>query len=176
MNAFFAKPTPGFDTPLELLAACHERIQSQCATLQKLAQHLREHGADEQARQAAANIRRYFDAAGKHHHEDEEHDLFPILRRIAERSNAVELRSLLDTLIAEHRLMEQQWSALKPMLLAVENGQAVTLNAAQVAQFTALYASHIEREEQGVFTKASELLSQPQLERLGQTMAARRSS
>lgn len=174
MNDFFAKPAPGFDAPLELLTACHERIQAQCATLQKLALHLRAHGADEQARQAARAVRRYFDVAGKYHHQDEEQDLFPVLRRIAERERAAELLSLLDQLTAEHRLMEQRWAVLRPLLLDIENGRAAPLSAAVVEQFTALYADHIRREEQELFSKASALLDEAQQRELGRTMAARR--
>lgn len=55
------------------------RIEAQCETLKKLAFHLRDHGNDEQARQAAAYVLRYFDTAGMHHHRDEEEDLFPAL-------------------------------------------------------------------------------------------------
>ncbi|WP_204313425.1 hemerythrin domain-containing protein, partial [Klebsiella michiganensis] len=76
-----------------------------CATLAKLSAHLPSHGADEQARQAARNIMRYFDVAGPHHHADEEEDLFPLLMVEGQRlrSPVVEvIASLLD----EHRSLE----------------------------------------------------------------------
>lgn len=62
----------GFDAPLDMLSACHGRIEKQCATLRRLPAHLAEHGADVDARQAAANVVRYFDTAGRDHHADEE--------------------------------------------------------------------------------------------------------
>src|SRR5689334_1951600 len=75
----FAAPAPGFDEPLEMLAACHERIEAQLRTLEKLVEHLSQncaangaaHGADNSARDAAARVMRYFDTAGVEHHRDE---------------------------------------------------------------------------------------------------------
>lgn len=65
-------PAPGFDEPLAMLRACHERIQRQCATLAKLAAHLRSDGLTDGARQAAVDIHRYFSSAGRQHHADDE--------------------------------------------------------------------------------------------------------
>ena len=42
-------PAPGFDNPLEMLEACHGRIQSQCATLKKLLQYSQPDAFKEQA-------------------------------------------------------------------------------------------------------------------------------
>ena len=72
-------PAVGFEVPLEMLAACHGRVQAQCATMLRLVPHLAAHGADRQAQEAAAAVMRYFDTAARHHHEDEELDLFPAL-------------------------------------------------------------------------------------------------
>ena len=74
-------PAASFDEPLEMLAACHERIEAQLGTLERLAQHLPRHGCDADARSAAAAVVRYFDTAGMLHHQDEDEDLFPLLRR-----------------------------------------------------------------------------------------------
>ena len=68
---------PTFDDPLEMLHACHGRILGQCDTLKKLTAYLPVHGCDQQARQAAQNILRFFDSAGHFHHQDEEENLFP---------------------------------------------------------------------------------------------------
>src|SRR5262245_7979997 len=71
--------SPTFEAPLEMLAACHRRIERQCETLSRLVPHLAAHGADGEARAAAAAVMRYFDTSGMQHHEDEERDLFPAL-------------------------------------------------------------------------------------------------
>ena len=55
-------PAVGFEVPLEMLAACHGRVQHQCATLQRLLPHLQRHGADRDAQDAARAIMRYFDS------------------------------------------------------------------------------------------------------------------
>ena len=62
-----------------MLAACHGRVESQCDTLRRLLPHVAAHGADVQAREAAVAVMRYFDTAARHHHADEEVDLFPAL-------------------------------------------------------------------------------------------------
>jgi hypothetical protein len=64
-----------FDHPLEMLTACHERIEAQCETLRRLAEHMPRHGCDAQAQQAASNVMRYFDSAVRHHREDDEPNL-----------------------------------------------------------------------------------------------------
>src|SRR3546814_8713650 len=53
----FSSPAASTEAPLEMLAACHHRIERQCTTLKRLVPHLREHGSDEQAQSAAVAIR-----------------------------------------------------------------------------------------------------------------------
>jgi hypothetical protein len=45
--------------------------------VRRLVPHLARHGADGEARAAAANVMRYFDTSALHYHADEEQDLFP---------------------------------------------------------------------------------------------------
>ena len=70
----FSSPAAGPEAPLDMLAACHTRVEKQCQTLLRLQPHLMEHGSDAAAREAASAVMRYFDTAAKHHHEDEEQD------------------------------------------------------------------------------------------------------
>ena len=77
-----------FNRPLEMLKACHERVEEQIEALHELAAHLGTHGCDEHAQQAAVNAMRYFDTAGRLHYEDEERDVFPSLREAALGLNA----------------------------------------------------------------------------------------
>jgi hypothetical protein len=46
----FDTPAAGFEVPLEMLSACHGRIERQCQTLLRLAPHLATHGPDQAAR------------------------------------------------------------------------------------------------------------------------------
>ena len=73
-------PAAGFDQPFEMLAACHERAARMLDLLARLLPHLASQGCDEQARQAARDVMRYFDLAGPAHHEDEERHVFPLLQ------------------------------------------------------------------------------------------------
>jgi len=76
-----------FDDPLEMLLACHRRIERQLQTLERLQVHLEVNGVDAEASAAAQAILRYFTRSAENHHEDEEKDLFPLLEeRIPRRS------------------------------------------------------------------------------------------
>lgn len=74
-----AAPGVGFEVPLEMLAACHEQVLQQCDKLTLQCAHLRDHGSDRTAEEAARAVMRAFNTAARHHHEDEELDLFPAL-------------------------------------------------------------------------------------------------
>ena len=161
---------PGFDQPLEVLLACHGRIEKQCATLQKLLAHLPQHGSDAQAQQAARAIMNYFDTAAVHHHDDEERNLFPLL----ERAGQGEWCDVVELLTGEHDDLAQLWRALRPPLLAIAQGETLALNVAHAERFIALNRSHIAFENERVLPLARALLSAADLQSLGQAMAARR--
>ena len=159
-----------FDHPLEMLAACHERIEDRCELLHRLGRHVAEVGADEQARQAAANVIRYFDTAGENHHRDEEEDVFPRLLSVdtgASEALVVQLRE-------EHARMREAWAALRPILARISAGEAAPFDAAQLERFTALYRNHIELEERELFPLAQRLFDDDALAATGDAMARRR--
>lgn len=171
MNSLIgATATPGFDDPLEMLQACHGRIQSQCDTLRRLMEHLTTHGNDTQAQQAAHAILRYFDTAGRHHHDDEECDLFPQLLATSDRTAAALIARLLD----EHQLMDGAWQDLRPLLVEVSERRSDQLDAQIAERFIGLYAQHIALENGQLLPLASTLLNEEQLRSLGHNMAVRR--
>jgi hemerythrin-like domain-containing protein len=151
-----------------MLRACHERIQRQCATLAKLAAHLRSDGLSDAARQAAADIHRYFSSAGRQHHADEEQDLFPLLR------NAPDLSGLLETLAREHADMESLWLRLdrqlparstssihgvvEPLLAAPDAIHDLDAFARLAGEFNALCRQHIARENSGLLPQAEQAI------------------
>lgn len=169
-----AAPAAGFEVPLEMLAACHGRVEAQCATLRRLVAHLAAHGADEQARDAARAVMRYFDSAARDHHADEEVDLFPALLESMAGSDAVCLRELTAALAAEHRVLERHWHALRAQLDALATGRAGTLDADTVRRFVDAYAQHIAREEAELLPMAQRLLDDAALDRIGLAMRRRR--
>jgi hemerythrin-like domain-containing protein len=169
-----AAPAVGFEVPLEMLSACHSRIQQQCATLRRLVPHLTHHGADEQARDAAASVMRYFDTAAVHHHADEEQELFPALIEAMAGSDAVCLRELTAGLVAEHRELDARWQRVRAVLERVVAGDCVSVESAHVEALSGLYERHIEREESELLPMAARLLSDEDLDRIGRAMRERR--
>lgn len=164
----------GFEAPLDMLSACHDRIERQCATLQRLPAHLAAHGADADAKQAAVNVMHYFDTAGRNHHADEERDLFPALLEAMAGSDAVCLREITQTLTREHRELDAVWQGLRVQLQALSTGDSEAIDSAVVADFIAQHTRHITREEGELLPMAKRLLGEDQLHAIGESMRARR--
>lgn len=167
-------PAVGFEVPLEMLSACHARIEQQCATLRRLLPHLAHHGADPQARSAAEGVMRYFDTAAVHHHADEEQDLFPALIEAMAGSDAVCVRELTAGLAAEHRELEAGWQRVRAVLERVAAGDRVALQDEDVEALVGLYERHMQREESELLPMAARLLSVEALDRVGRAMRQRR--
>lgn len=168
-----SSPGVSFEQPFEMLQACHERIQRMLALLQRLRIHIAEHGADEQARQAARDVMRYFDLAAPHHHRDEELHVFPPL--IAQGDSAA--LALVSRLQQDHLKMEARWKQARSVLAAVEGGELQALTQAHVAAleaFSSLYANHIAAEEQIAYPASSALLGAAAVQAMGLEMARRR--
>ena len=170
----FSGPSASTEAPLEMLSACHHRIESQCSILQRLLPHLREHGADEQARTAATRVMRYFDTSALQHHADEEVDLFPALMEAMAGSDAVCIRQLTEGLADDHRKLEADWRKLRVGLAQIADGQATELPADLVTAFVERYAQHMQREEDELLPMAARLLGDDDITRIGQAMRLRR--
>jgi len=170
----FPTPSAGFEAPLEMLAACHGRIQTQCATLLRIRSHVAIFGADDAARSAVRSVMRYFDGAAHDHHEDEERDLFPALLESMAGSDAICIRQLVDSLTIDHRELERLWDILKAWLVRIEAPDTVSPERGEICLFVDLYGRHIAREEQELLPMAARLLDSPDLARIGQSMRLRR--
>ena len=140
------------DEALEPLAASHERIEVQLATLERLVSH-----ADPESARA---VLRYFDTEAVHHHRAEEGSLFPRLRRLAAERGRPEVAAVIGDLEREHAVMDLQWSRLRPQLDAFAHGRAGALDAAEVTRFVWLYRRHLEQEAATVLPFAREALAQ----------------
>lgn len=162
-----AGPAVGFDQPFEMLLACHDRVRRSLDLLLRLQAHAATHGADEQARDAARDVLRYFDLAGPKHHEDEERHVLPRLRAKGQ-------DELADRLAADHAEMSRQWAAVRPALEALRDGSAQSLDAAACQAYAALYAAHMAAEEGQAFPAASRQLGTEALAAMGAEMAGRR--
>ncbi|PLC48659.1 cation-binding protein [Pollutimonas subterranea] len=170
----YSGPAASVEVPLEMLAACHHRIERQCDTLKRLSAHLRLHGSDAQAGSAATAIMRYFDTSALHHHADEEQDLFPALIESMAGSDAVCIRELTERLAADHRRLEAMWKRLKPSLQQVEARALALLDQDLVESFINLYDTHMRLEEDELLPMAGRLLSDDEITRIGRAMRKRR--
>ncbi len=175
MSDSLIRVAPGFETPLEMLEACHGRLQGQLETLARLAAWLPAHGgADDQAQQAASAVMRYFDLAAVNHHMDEEDDLFPVLLARVDASRRAQLQALIDWILADHQRMFAAWALMRERLAAIAQGEAAELSAEQVEEFASRYHQHIAREESELLPYARELLTDEDVAALSGAMVARR--
>jgi len=174
MSHALPETAPGFDQPIAVLKHCHERIRKQLSTMEKLLPHLAAKGADEEARQAAAAVIKYFDKAAHLHHDDEEQNLFPMLLSTAQGQDASLLASLGPEIVDEHRQMDAMWQGLHEQLRAIADGSAAVLREPEVARFAAMYRAHMENEEKNIAPMALRLFSPAQMDELGAAMQQRR--
>lgn len=162
-------PAAGFDAPFELLAACHDRLRERLDLLDRLLAHLREHGADRDARAAATDVLRYFDLAAPHHHEDEERHLVPVLQASADPACREAAQRLLD----DHGLIRAAWQVLRPLLQTLDPTERPAL-AAAAARFAALHGPHLQLEDALVYPAVAARVPTAALDDMGREMAARR--
>ncbi len=156
-------PTEGEgDDARTLWLACHAQVRRFSALLLRLEGHLQTHGYDEEARQAAQSIRRYFNQAAPLHHQDEAEDLFPALLALSGQGTVAAQHFL-----EEHSLLELLWRQIDADL------QAQRLDADVVKRFAEAYARHAQDEEDWALPLFAELPA-TQLQRIGERMVARR--
>jgi pyridoxamine 5'-phosphate oxidase len=174
MTELLHDSAPDFDQPIAVLKHCHNKIRKQLSTLQNLPGHLAQHGVMPEAQQAARAVLKYFNQAAHLHHEDEEHDLMPMLQATAQGDDAALLQSLVPEIMQDHRSMDQAWNELSVQLDAIADGSAAVLNTEQVRQFADAYASHMTKEETQIAPMALRLFNAEQMAQLGAAMKRRR--
>lgn len=166
-------PGAGYEQPFEMLEACHERVNRMLQLLERLSAHVAHHGADEQARQAARDVMRYFDQAAPQHHLDEERHVFPTLLAQGDPQVVAVVRRLQH----DHLLMEAGWARARLVLAALAEGTQVSLDAdacQALEGFAALYGDHIHAEERIAYPAARQRLDAQGLAAMAQDMMHRR--
>ena len=169
----FRSPDAGFDQPIGMWLACHQRVRRFAALLQRLRVHLQSAGADEEAQMSAASIRRYFNEAAPRHHEDEEVDMFPLLRERCGSDDGAVLE-VLERVERDHLEMAGVWRGLDASLARISLGADVALDEDAVAQFAAMYDQHIDAEETVLLPALRRFLRDADWSVIGRSMAARR--
>jgi hemerythrin-like domain-containing protein len=173
LQSLFAAKAATFEQPFEMLEACHERVHRKLALLQRLRAHLRDHGADVQAQQAARDVMRYFDQAAPQHHRDEELHVFPPLLAQGDPG----LTGVVERLQRDHLLMESRWAAARQVLQLVAEGSVDALGAddeSTLDAFAGLYDDHIRAEEEIAYPRAQQVLDDAARQAMGEEMMRRR--
>jgi hemerythrin-like domain-containing protein len=155
------EPLPGFDDPVGLLRACHDRILQHCELLERLPE------TPDSA--TARQVVRYFTTSAVQHHRDEEEDLFPLINR-----QSMKIAELVFQLRKQHVQLDELWNALLPQLRSVPQEGFDADFRARTAEFCTLYREHIQRENRELLPLISSSLSRQQLGMVGEKMAARR--
>ena len=170
----FRTPGAGFDQPIEMWLACHQRVERFAALLGRLAEHLGTQGADEDAQVTATSIRRYFNEAAPRHHEDEEVDMFPRLRERLDGDRDRTVLDVLDQVEADHLEMAGLWKRLDALLAEIARGKAVTLEQPLLDRFATMYRHHIDAEERVLLPALKKALNKNDWQAVGRAMAERR--
>lgn len=168
-NELFPPAAPDFSDPLGLLRACHERVFKHCDIVENLAAHLADKGLDQEAREAAAQVHRYFSVAAKHHHEDEEQDVFPRLAR-----QSLKLADLIHSLKQEHERLDALWAEIAPLLAKPVSIEDVEAFQAQAERLADAYRSHARKENSELLEMAQHIFGSDELKQIGRAMAERR--
>lgn len=165
----------GAGEPLQALAGCNARLLRHCATLRRLVLDLGECGFDAQAQTAIRRLFHFFDLDLLLHHADEEQDLFPALIESMAGSDAVCLHGMTEGIALEHRELQRLWLRLLPVLEDVATGRAGTLPVHEVEAFVERCEAAVAREDGELLPMAARLLTDGQLEQIGEGMRQRRS-
>jgi hemerythrin-like domain-containing protein len=173
LSSLVAAPAASFAQPFEMLEACHERVQRMLDLLARLRDHLRTHGADTQAQQAARDVMRYFDQAAPQHHQDEELHVFPAL--LAQGDPHVV--AVVTRLQQDHLQMASHWCGARQVLAQVADARLDALSSehdALLDAFAGLYPGHLQAEDEIAYPAAQGLLDETQRSAMGAEMMRRR--
>ena len=172
------KPLAGFDQPIELLKDCHRRIEHFLEVLQKVVALFGAGALPDEGRRALETSLNYFSHAAPRHTADEEESLFPRLCR-SDDPDARELIVELTRLGTEHRRAEvchAQVEVIGRRWLRtgrIDRSSRTKLRTL-LGELVAMYAAHIELEEQRVFAAAAMILPMSDLLEVGAEMRQRR--
>jgi hemerythrin-like domain-containing protein len=172
-----AKQESGFDDPIGLLGDCHRRIERFLSTLVAVADQARVGRLNHDQRIALETALRYFREAAPRHTADEEESLFPVLCRTGKLEPAILAKIV--ALKEDHEQATRyhhQTDRIGCRWLADGELQAGELDSLNIAltSLTNLYRGHIKVEDEVVFPRAVQALSDSEKAQLGCEMASRR--
>lgn len=156
------------DDPLEQISQEHLRQREVCATLDKLA------ALKAPDLELAAQVLPHFDTLLARHVEDEEDDLFPLLRARSDPED--EINDTLDRLVGKHLVSLELAARVRDVVLAMANDNTLpdAEGAAALVGFAAHERRHLIVENAIVLPLARARLTPDDLDELRARMAARR--
>ena len=161
MNNGLPDELPGFDDPIGMLRACHNKILDHCDLLEGL--------LDKPVQDTATRVHRYFNTSAPLHHQDEEEDLFPRINR-----QSLKIADLVHNLKKEHQELNRLWGRIAADLKSLPK-EGFSDEFKQAAhEFCRLNRTHITVENRDLLPMATGILSSQDLGAVGETMAARR--
>jgi len=137
--------------------------------LEQLSTNLDNPDKAEEIRSAARQAMTYFSTSARQHHQDEETDLFPLLRR-----QSLKLAEMVHGLQREHRELDTLWGSIALDLKKLHDIGDPAAFVAKVQSFCELTRRHIQQENMEFLPRAESSLSHRQLQDIGAAMAARR--
>jgi hemerythrin-like domain-containing protein len=170
-----AKLDSGFEDPIGMLTDCHRRIENFIDVLCLVADRAQHTALSNEESKAVETALEYFRVGGARHNADEEESLFPRLGGPAGEESLVELEGLKQDhqtagcLHTEVDNLYRKW--ISDRTLDTVDWQALSV---ATKKLKALYAVHIQVEEQVVFPRASKTLDEATLELIGQEFKNRR--
>ncbi len=170
-----AKPDSGFDDPIGMLTDCHRRIEHFIDVLSLVVERAQHAALSDEEAKAVETALDYFRVGGVRHNADEEESLFPRLGGPAGEESLVELEGLK----ADHEVARSLHTDVENLYRKwISDGMLDTVDwqALSVAttKLKALYAVHIQVEEQVVFPRASRTLDDATLQQIGHEFKNRR--
>lgn len=149
-------PVHHIDGSLADFSECHHEFVAQLHSAMYLPELVR---AAAKARAMARDLLKMFRDGVTVHHAEEERELFPAVLRAAEPGPELdEVRAMVAQLVREHREMEARWSALRPAVEAVANGQCAELDAPLIEDMVQHFFAHAHFEEEHFLPLAQKIL------------------
>jgi hemerythrin-like domain-containing protein len=170
-----AKPDSGFDDPIGMLKDCHRRIERFLNILGVVVDWARGRGLNDEECTAVRAALNYFREGGRRHTADEEQSLFPRLRAECAEMDFSEIGGLEDDhgeANEMHAVVEELYSSwMREGELSSEDERRLGL---AMQRLQGLYKEHIALEDNVLFPRAAESLSQAALAEIGREFRERR--
>lgn len=167
MQSNTANVSSGDTSPISNFSKCHEGILSHLQALGELPALLE---PALRAREIAEQTLQFFRPAVFDHHIEEEKDLFPaVLAAAAQPDERAKVQAMINSLTADHRVIEAIWRELEPQLQKVAHGQLSSIDVASVERLVGQYNAHAHLEEEQFLPLAETILGRkdPKMAELG---------